>query len=235
MFRRRPVRQAGELFVGCPIVHSGRMRPGHAPFVDRLVSAQVRRWMRQLHLADVDLITFSPRFGALDSIPRRTLTVWMKDRDWAGEDVLHGDWLRARHELLVRSADVVTGVSDELVNDCRALGVEAALIHNGCDTEHSGKAAIRANVDPRISVDPGSCSRGLGTGVWTVTCWPPQLTVCLASRLSCSGSRECLSLRCPTCTTFRPFRTQSFPATSRRATSASCPTDQAPSTPPVVR
>jgi glycosyltransferase involved in cell wall biosynthesis len=117
--------------------------------------------MRQLHLADVDLITFSPRFGALDSIPRRTLTVWMKDRDWAGEDVLHGDWLRARHELLVRSADVVTGVSDELVSDCRALGIEATRIPNGCDTEHYG----RAKSEPTSIHDLGR-PRILFSGAW---------------------------------------------------------------------
>jgi glycosyltransferase involved in cell wall biosynthesis len=79
----------------------------------------------------------------------------MKDRDWAGEDVVDGDWLRARQEQLVRAADVVTGVSDVLVADCLSLGVEAVRIPNGSDTEHYGTAhpeprSMRVLGRPRI-------------------------------------------------------------------------------------
>ena len=93
MFRRRPVPAGDGLLVASPIAHSGRLRPTHAGIVDALVATQVRRWMRLLGMGDVDLITFSPRFGTLAAIPRRTLTLWLKDRDWATEGAVCADWL----------------------------------------------------------------------------------------------------------------------------------------------
>jgi glycosyltransferase involved in cell wall biosynthesis len=139
MYRRMPVHAGDGLLVGCPVVPSGRVRPAHARVVDALVAAQIRRWMRQLAMTDVDLISFSPRFGTLRGIPRRSLTLWLKDRDWASEDHRLDDWLRFRMEEVALEADVVVGVSDVLVADCRAHGVDAHRIPNGCDTEHHGR------------------------------------------------------------------------------------------------
>ena len=65
MFRRRPVPVVNGLLMASPIVHSGRVRPAHAGAVDAIVAAQVRRWMRMLAMREVDLISFSPRFGTL--------------------------------------------------------------------------------------------------------------------------------------------------------------------------
>jgi len=155
MFRRRPVPVADGLVMASPIVHSGRARPAHAGAVDALLAAQVRRWMRLLAMREVDLISFSPRSGALAGIPRRTLTLWLKDRDWAANGAPHAGWLQTRMEDAARAADVVVGVSDALVADCLAVGVAARRIPNGCDVAHYARPrrepdALAALGRPRV-------------------------------------------------------------------------------------
>ena len=136
MFRPRPRQVDARLFVGSPVVHSGRARPTAVTVVDRLITAQVNRWIRELGMSDVDVISFAPRLGGLTGVRRRVLAAWLKDRDWAADGVSDPLWLRRRQAELVRHADVVTAVSNVLVADCRDLGVDALRIPNGCDPDH---------------------------------------------------------------------------------------------------
>jgi glycosyltransferase involved in cell wall biosynthesis len=96
-------------------------------------------------MSPVDVISFAPRFGALPGLRRRVLAAWLKDRDWAGVDVRQSTWLRTRQAELVRGADVVSGVSTALVEDCRRLGVGAVRIPNGCDV-----ARFEPRPEPRV-------------------------------------------------------------------------------------
>jgi len=127
----RPV--AAGVTVGRPVVPTGRPAPALGSVVERLVTAQVNRWTRQLGMADADVVSFAPRLGALRGLHRRRLAAWVKDRDWAAVDTDHRAWIRDRQADLIRGADLVTAVSAPLVADCRALGVDATLIPNGCD------------------------------------------------------------------------------------------------------
>ncbi len=129
----RPRPGGDGVLVGTPVVPSGRPLPRISRIIDRLVVAQINRWVRMLAMSPVDVISFAPRFGALPGLRRRLLAAWLKDRDWAGVDVGHPTWLRARQAELVAGADVVSGVSAVLVEDCRRLGVGAVRIPNGCD------------------------------------------------------------------------------------------------------
>jgi teichuronic acid biosynthesis glycosyltransferase TuaH len=128
-----PRLSAEGVLVACPLVPSGRTARSTAAMVDRLVSAQVNRWVRRRGMSDVDVIAFTPRHGQLRGVRRSRLIAWLKDRDWAASGVLTPAWLRERQAELIRHADVVTAVSPTLVEDCRDLGVDATLIPNGCD------------------------------------------------------------------------------------------------------
>ena len=79
------------VLVGAPIVPTGRPVPRLGPLVERLVTAQVNRWTKQLDMGDVDVISFAPRLGALHGLRRRSLAAWLKDRDWAAAGVEHRD------------------------------------------------------------------------------------------------------------------------------------------------
>lgn len=155
MFTSRPQPSDAGVLVGSPIAPSGRFGPKQATLVDPLFTAQVNRWARKLSMTDVDVVSFAPRAGPLHGLRRRRLAAWLKDRDWASDDVRHAAWLRRRQEDLVRHADVVTAVSDVLVADCRAVGVEATHIPNGCDAGHFAAARpepaeMRGLARPRV-------------------------------------------------------------------------------------
>ena len=156
MFARRPQQVAASMFVGTPIAHSGRLRRNAATVVERMVTVQVNRWIRGLGMSDADVISFTPRLGGLPGVRRRTLVAWLKDRDWAADGVDDPAWLYDRQAELVRRADVVTAVSNVLVADCRALGVQAMHIPNGCDPEHFAgprpePAVLRDIPRPRVA------------------------------------------------------------------------------------
>jgi teichuronic acid biosynthesis glycosyltransferase TuaH len=143
------------VMVGRPVVPTGRPVPPLGSVVERLVTAQVNRWTRQLGMADVDAVSFAPRLGALRGLRRHRLAAWIKDRDWAAVDVDHRAWIRDRQADQIRGADVVTAVSTPLVSDCRALGVDATLIPNGCDLDAFASAGpeparLRAVARPRV-------------------------------------------------------------------------------------
>lgn len=138
IFRRKPERRGGNLYVGSPIAHSGRVLPRHARIVDWLVAAQVRRWLKTLSFNNPIVISFSARRGTAKRIPHETLVYWQKDRDWARFSGPLRSWLLGRHWDLLADADLVVGVSPTLVEDNRRLGVPAVLVPNGCDAAHFG-------------------------------------------------------------------------------------------------
>jgi glycosyltransferase involved in cell wall biosynthesis len=152
---RRPSPAGAGIVVGRPVVPSGRPLPPLGSIVERLVTAQVNRWTQQLDMAAADAVSFAPRLGALRGLRRRRLAAWLKDRDWAAVGVEHRAWIRDRQADLIRGADVVAAVSASLVEDCRALGVDATLIPNGCDLDAYASAGPeparwRALPRPRI-------------------------------------------------------------------------------------
>jgi glycosyltransferase involved in cell wall biosynthesis len=131
---------------------------------DRVVAAQLNAVARARWRTAPLVLAVHPRSGPAPHVRRQALVYWQKDRQWASHrdgETAASSSLRLRHEALLYTADVVTGVSAQIVEDNARLGVTAHLIPNGVEVAHWTRAAEEP---PDLAVIPGP--RVLFSGSW---------------------------------------------------------------------
>jgi glycosyltransferase involved in cell wall biosynthesis len=119
-----------------PVAPPAYNRPTVAPFADRAISRQVRRAAdRVFGGGPRALLVCTPRRGYLD-VSDDVLLYWQRD---AVELMARSGGARRldrQHRRLIRHADIVTGVSPELVDEGSIGRDDAVLVPNGCDFDH---------------------------------------------------------------------------------------------------
>jgi teichuronic acid biosynthesis glycosyltransferase TuaH len=118
-----------------PIAAPGANRPWGSWLSDRLIGRQVREACAGASCRRV-LLVFSAKRGSLEAVERDLLVYWRRDRvaDLAFSARRH--FAAERDLQLMQRADLVTGVSQPLVDEATAAGADAELVPNGCDFEH---------------------------------------------------------------------------------------------------
>jgi glycosyltransferase involved in cell wall biosynthesis len=114
----------------------------------------VQRTLRRLGISGDPLLwVYTPTVAPyLAGLRRRGLVYHCVDRWWAFSDY-DGDVMRACHESLCRTADVVFASSAELLDDCRHLTDRAYLIRHGVEWEHFSRAALQPQTRPADIAD----------------------------------------------------------------------------------
>lgn len=125
-----------------PLAPVGANRPWGADLGDRVIGRQVRQAASQLE-RPVVCIVFDPKRGTLDTVPRDALIYWRRDRLSSSANTRHPDHVLRRDAQLTRAADLVTGVSQPLVDEVTGVARRVALVANGCDYEHFATPAPR--------------------------------------------------------------------------------------------
>ncbi|MCP5026676.1 MAG: glycosyltransferase family 1 protein [Actinomycetia bacterium] len=109
-------------------------RSGSVVINDVLIARQVNRAARQwLGNRRRVIVSFSPHRGLLPRVDHDLFVYWQYDRVADIPGLWARDTALARHQRLLHGADIVTGVSTELVDECAGQGVAAELITNGVD------------------------------------------------------------------------------------------------------
>ena len=133
---RAATRQLSDnLWVLRPLATPGGNRRWGSTFADWVVGTQVRHALRGRRSRRI-VVTFDPKRGTLPFVSRDKLVYWRRDRLAASEATTHGEHIAHRDRQLMLRADLVTGVSQPLVDEALAVGAAAQLIANGCDFEH---------------------------------------------------------------------------------------------------
>jgi glycosyltransferase involved in cell wall biosynthesis len=103
----------------------------------------IRSSLRRLRLADRPLLwVYAPTVARyLDRLPRRGLVYHCVDRWWAFNDLDQRE-MRACHEILCRSADVVFASAKTLADDCEPLARRTVLVPHGVEWAHFARAAF---------------------------------------------------------------------------------------------
>ncbi|MCP3913600.1 MAG: glycosyltransferase family 1 protein [Actinomycetia bacterium] len=123
-------------------------RAGSVRINDRLISRQVDRAAKEW-LGDIPrvIVSFSPHRGLLPRVQRDLFVYWQYDRVADIPGLWARDTALSRHQRLVREADLVTGVSTDLVDNCAEQGVAAELITNGVDPS---RFVSRGGIPPEL-------------------------------------------------------------------------------------
>jgi teichuronic acid biosynthesis glycosyltransferase TuaH len=110
-------------------------RPGAASIADFMIARQVSKAADECLVGRRALLACTPRRGLLQ-VPADVLVYWQRDAIELLSRRGRAAWLGRRHRKLLEAADVVTGVSPELVERATAVGRTAVLVPNGCDYDH---------------------------------------------------------------------------------------------------
>jgi teichuronic acid biosynthesis glycosyltransferase TuaH len=131
-----------------PVVTPGANRNWGVRLGDRLIGAQVER-AAKFSTGSRVIVTFEPRRGALPSVRRDLLVYWRRDQLASSEVAARPELLKRRDLELMRTADLVTGVSPPLVEEATMHGAVSELVPNGCDAEHFGAPTTPPGDFPR--------------------------------------------------------------------------------------
>lgn len=135
-------------------------RTGASGIADFMIARQVAKAADECLDGRRVVLACTPRRGLLH-VPADVLVYWQRD---AIELLARGGraaWLGRRHRQLLDAADVVTGVSPELVARAGDAGKHAVLVPNGCDYDHFVAPAPRPQELPTDRVIVGF-SGGVG-------------------------------------------------------------------------
>jgi glycosyltransferase involved in cell wall biosynthesis len=134
--RRRLERIDEQLWCLTPFALPGSDRGGSALASDRLIAGQIEWAARRVLPRRRALITFDPARGWLRGVRRDVSVYWRRDVAAHAPYVASVRHTQARHEQLLRHADLVTAVSPTLVDDSLATNPQAFLVPNGADVAH---------------------------------------------------------------------------------------------------
>jgi teichuronic acid biosynthesis glycosyltransferase TuaH len=150
------VRQAAEtMWVARPTVLPGAGRAGTAGLSDALLSHQLNDVAAQVFAASPVVVSFDPARGGLRGVRRSLLAYWRRD-SFADHLGLRARWLGRREARVLQAANVVSCVSQPLVDDTRGRGHSSVhLIPNGCDAAHFAVARQRPPSLPDTPVTLG--------------------------------------------------------------------------------
>lgn len=134
-FALRAADDGSSVHVLTPTAPPAYNRPAVAPLADFTISRQVTKAADQLFDGPRVMFVCTPRRGLLN-VSNDLLLYWQRD---AVELMARSGGARRldrQHRRLMRHADVVTGVSPELVDGQTIGRTDAVLVPNGCDFDH---------------------------------------------------------------------------------------------------
>ncbi len=160
---RARVEQIGErLWKIQPLALPGPDRPRLALLSDPLIARQVSRAADEVLPRSRVMITFAPARGLLPSVERQLTVYWRRDAAANANYVMSVRHEEARHERLLRRADLVVAVSPPLLADSAAHNPASVLLPNGADVAHFAEPGITSLPDLR----PGPVIGYLGAVSW---------------------------------------------------------------------
>jgi len=120
-----------------PVASPGADRPWFAGLGDRVIGQQIE-WAarRVLPPGPRALICSTPTRGGFASVRVDVHVYSVNDRVPCDPSLRHPDYLRRRHVQHLQTANVVTAVSDDLVEEGRSLGADPLLLTNGVEYDH---------------------------------------------------------------------------------------------------
>jgi glycosyltransferase involved in cell wall biosynthesis len=116
-------------------------------FADLFISRQISKAARNRLEGRLAMFVCTPRRGLLD-VPKDVLLYWQRDAIEMLSRRGNAHRLERRHQRLLKAADIVTGVSPDLVARSVSEGRDAFLVPNGCDFEHFAAPQIRPSQLP---------------------------------------------------------------------------------------
>lgn len=159
---RAGLRQVDEgMWVLRPIATPGFDRRWLAPMGDRVIARQIQ-WAADRVLPERRLlVTFSPVRGLLPAVRRDRTVYWRRDLAAERRYVSSVELVESRNHELLTAADVVTGVSPDLVAQS-GVAAEAHLVPNGADVEHFS----RPTDEPPADLGDGPVIGYIGAVSW---------------------------------------------------------------------
>lgn len=124
-----------------PVTLPGADRRFVASLSDLLVNRQIEAAAKAVLPVERLLVTLSPVRGTLAGVGRDALVYWRRDLATEARYVRSIELVAGRHDALLRSADLVTGVSPALVEDARRSSAHALWVPNGAAMGHFEPAA----------------------------------------------------------------------------------------------
>jgi len=104
-------------------------------FADVFISRQISKAACNRLEGHRAVFVCTPRRGLLD-VPKDVLLYWQRDAIEMLSRRGNASHIERRHRRLLKAADIVTGVSPDLVARSISEGRDAVLVPNGCDFEH---------------------------------------------------------------------------------------------------
>ncbi|MPY96151.1 MAG: glycosyltransferase [Acidimicrobiia bacterium] len=124
-----------------PVSLPGPNRPALAVLSDPVIARQVSWAAERVLPRRRVLVTFAPARGLLPGVHRDLTVYWRRD---AAADERYVQSVRheeARHQQLLRRADLVVAVSPPLLADSSSHNPRTVLLPNGADMEHFARPA----------------------------------------------------------------------------------------------
>jgi teichuronic acid biosynthesis glycosyltransferase TuaH len=131
----RPADDGSAVHVLTPAAPPAYDRTMASDLADIVISRQVARAAARCLEGPHVMFACTPRRGLL-RIPYDVLVYWQRDAVEMLARRGRAEWLERRHARLLKAADVVTGVSPDLIARSAADGRDATLVPNGCDYDH---------------------------------------------------------------------------------------------------
>lgn len=103
---------------------------------ERLYRAQINAVIRRHTGPNPVIVTFDPKRGTFDELDPAALVYWQRDLAADAHYNAERSTVIRHHEHLLRSADLTTGVSAELVEASRPLARRSHHVPNGADIDH---------------------------------------------------------------------------------------------------
>jgi glycosyltransferase involved in cell wall biosynthesis len=123
-------------------------------FADIFIGRQISKAARNCLYGQRALFVCTPRRGLLD-VPKDVLLYWQRDSVEMLSRRGNPSRIERRHRQLLKAADIVTGVSPDLVARTVSEGRDAVLVPNGCDFEHFATPQPRPDLLPADRVVVG--------------------------------------------------------------------------------
>lgn len=138
---RRGVQHIGDRLARVtPVVQPGIDRPVLARVTELLVKRQLRRAVRDLG-AKVEAVIVANQRDLFGACGERRRIVFATDDFVAGSELMgvRRSVLEAQQRRQARAADLVLCVTPQIADTWKVLGVETALLPNGCDAHGLGR------------------------------------------------------------------------------------------------